>query len=544
MKKDVPPPRPRGRRISAESYAVDAHYPTRRSAVMGASVVSTSEPRAAQAGAMALAQGGNAVDAALATAIALTVTEPVSNGLGSDAFALVWDGKRLHGLNASGRAPAGWAEGQFGEGGVPFRGWNSVTVPGAVSAWVTLSERFGRLPFEDLFEAAIRHARDGFLVSPVVAASWQAQAADLAGYAGFADTFMPGGRSPRAGEVFRAPHMAHTLEEIARTRGASFYRGRLAEAMAAHAADHDADLSLADFEAHRPDWVEPLSVPYGEVTVHELPPNGQGIAALIALGLLDRLDLGPTADDPLTLHLEIEALKIALADAYAHVADPEHMRIDPADLVDPARLDRLAAGIDPRRASKVVPRRARPGGTVLLVAGDADGMMVSFIQSNYAGFGSGIVVPGTGISLQNRAACFTAEPGHPNAAGPGKRPFHTIIPGFLMDADGPVAAFGVMGGEIQAQGHAQVVVRMERYGQDPQTAADAPRFRILPDGRLALEPTMASDVVRTLSGLGHPVAKDAIAGYFGFGGAQILRRLEGGYAAGSDPRKDGQAVAL
>ncbi|TVQ55884.1 MAG: gamma-glutamyltransferase family protein [Rhodobacteraceae bacterium] len=525
----------------------DPLYPSRRSPVLAENVVAASQPLAAQAGLSMLAQGGNAVDAALATAIALTVLEPTGNGIGSDAFCILWDGSALHGLNASGRSPMAWRPDRFaGRAAMPFRGWEAVTVPGAVSAWVALSARFGRLPFEALFAPAVRYAESGYAVTPAIAALWAKAAPELAGQPGFAETFLPGGRPPRAGERFACPAMAATLREIAETRGESFYRGRLAARIAAAARAGGAALVAADLEAHTADWVEPIAQDFDGVTLREIPPNGQGIVACMALGVLAHTpirDLAP--DDPLALHLQIEAVKLALRDAEAYVADPAHMtEVMAAHLLDPDYLARRARLIDLDRATDFGAGAPRHGGTVCLAAADASGMMVSYIQSNYAGFGSGVVVPGTGVSLQNRGAGFTPAPGHPNGAGPGKRPFHTIIPGFLMQGDAPLAAFGVMGGSIQAQGHAQISLRMELWGQDPQTAADAPRWRVGDGLSVAVEPTIAPETRAALAAMGHGVSTDGPDAAFGFGGAQIVRRLGAGYAAGSDPRKDGCAVGF
>ena len=520
-------------------------YASRRSPVFARNIVATSEPRAAAAGIEAISRGGNAVDAAIAAAITLTVTEPTGNGIGSDAFAIVWDGGRLHGLNASGRAPQGWREGMFGAQGVPYRGWNSVTVPGAVSAWVALSERFGKLPFERLFERAVDYAAGGYNVSPIIAAVWAASAEDLRPQPGYAEHFLPNGAPPRAGDLFRNPAQAATLRAIAETRGEAFYRGALAEKMARHAAAHGGHMTTEDFARHEPEWCGTIAQAYGGRVLHEIPPNGQGIAALIALGILSHFDLGADPDGVDALHLEIEAMKLALADVAAHVGEPETMRYRAADLLDPAYLASRAGLIDPARAQAFTTGKPKSGGTVYLATADASGMMVSYIQSNYAGFGSGVVVPGTGISLQNRGAGFVAEPGHVNAPGPRKRPFHTIIPGFLMQDEAPLMALGVMGGFIQAQGHMQMVVRTEHFGQDPQTAIDAPRFRVIEGLTVAIERHLDAGVLQGLADRGHEITFDPPGGgSFGFGGAQAIRRIDGGYMAGSDPRKDGHAAAL
>lgn len=521
-------------------------YPSRRSPVMARNMVATSQPLATQAGLQMLAQGGNAVDAALATAIALTVVEPTGNGIGSDAFAIVWDGDELHGLNASGRSPQAWTPDRF-NGEIPYRGWESVTVPGAVSAWVTLSDRFGALPFADLFAPAIRYARDGFPVSPIIATLWARAAEELAEQPGFAACFMPKGRAPEAGEIFASPHHARTLELIAQTKGRAFYEGALAEQIAGFAAQHGAALTVDDLRTHRPDWCGTISRSFDDVTLHEIPPNGQGIAALMGLGILSHTTIRDQApDDPAALHLQIEAMKLALADAETYVADPHHMAPVSADaMLDDAYLAARAALIDPARAQDFGAGAPKDGGTVYLTAADAQGMMVSFIQSNYAGFGSGVVVPGTGIALQNRGAGFSLDPVSQNVVAGGKRPFHTIIPGFVTDAHGPRLSFGVMGGPMQAQGHVQMVLRTALWGQDPQTAADAPRWRVTQGLGVACETTLRSATLQALRDMGHDITLEAPDNAFGFGGAQLIARgPDGTYTGGSDPRKDGQAAGF
>jgi gamma-glutamyltranspeptidase/glutathione hydrolase len=523
-------------------------YPSRRSAVVADNMVATSHPLAAQAGLSMLARGGNAVDAALATAIALTVLEPTGNGIGSDAFAIVWDGAELHGLNASGRAPSAWDAGWFeGHDRVPFRGWDSVTVPGAVSGWVALSDRFGVLPFASLFDPAIGYARDGFLVTPVIASLWQRAAEELKDQPGFADTFLPRGRAPRAGERFASPDHARTLTQIAETRGTAFYQGPLAAQIAANAALHGAALTAGDLAAHSADWCGTIARRFDDVILHEIPPNGQGIAALMALGMLSQTGIRDLpADDPAALQLQIEAMKLALRDAESYVADPDAMQaITTDDLLSDRYLAARARLIDPARAQDFGAGAPKDGGTVYLSTADASGMMVSFIQSNYAGFGSGVVVPGTGIALQNRGAGFSLDPAHQNFVGGGKRPFHTIIPGFLMGRDGPLMSFGVMGGPMQAQGHVQMVLRTQLWGQDVQMAADAPRWRVTDGLGVACETSMPDATIATLRRMGHAISLEAPDNAFGFGGAQLIHRLPGGgYAGGSDPRKDGAAIGF
>ncbi|MBN1936858.1 MAG: gamma-glutamyltransferase family protein [Anaerolineae bacterium] len=537
-----------------QPFSWEFPYPSRRMPILAQNVVATSQPLAAQAGLDALRQpltlpsGGNAVDAALATAIALTVVEPTSNGIGSDAFAIVWDGAQLHGLNASGRAPQALTPERFaGLTQMPVMGWDPVTVPGAVSAWVALSTRFGKLPFADLFEAAIHYARDGFLVSPITALAWARAPEHYAAYPSFAATFAPNGRAPHPGELFRCPDQARTLETIAATKGEAFYRGALAERIAAHAKATGGLLTMDDLASHAPEWVTPLAQAYHGYALHEIPPNGQGLAALIALGILQHLDLAQyPVDSADSLHLQVEAMKLAFAEAHRHIADPAWMEVPPEALLAADFLAARARQIRMDAAQFPTSALSTDHGTVYLTAADASGMMVSYIQSNYMGFGSGIVIPGTGISLQNRGAGFRLETGHPNRVAGGKRPYHTIIPGFVTREGQPVMSLGVMGGHMQPQGHVQMMVRLFDYGQNPQAASDAPRWYI-EEGltALSLEPGFAPEVVAELRRRGHKVTTDLPPNRFG--GAQLIYRLENdnqltGYCAGTDWRKDGQAV--
>src|SRR6266496_154275 len=456
-------------------------YAWPRKPLLAQNVVATSQPLAAQAGLQMLAAGGNAVDAILATAITLSLVEPVSNGIGSDAYALVWDGRKLHGLNASGRSPAAWTPDYFrGKQAMPARGWDTVTVPGCVSAWVEMHGKFGKLPFRKLFEQAIRYGREGFLVSPTIAGQWQSQVDKLKDLPGFAQAFLPEGRAPRAGEKFVFKKHAAALEKIAATKGKAFYRGELAAKLEAAAKKQGGALRASDMAAHRPEWVKPLEMDYRGYTLHEIPPNGQGIVALIALGILANFDLrSHPVDGADSVHLQIEAVKLAFADAWRYVADIDHMDVRPQALLDKEYLKSRSKLIDPKRAQDFGHGNPPKGGTVYLTAADASGMMVSFIQSNFMGFGSGVVVPGTGVSLQNRGSGFVLTPGHPNQVAPKKRPFHTIIPGFVTRNGAPVMSFGLMGGSMQPQGHTQMMVRMADYGQGPQGAIDGPRFRLV-----------------------------------------------------------------
>ena len=530
-------------------------YASRRAPVLARNVVATSQPLAANAGLDMLRQGGNAVDAALAAAIALTVVEPCSNGVGSDAFALLWADDDLTGLNASGRSPALWTPARFaGCQRMPARGWDAVTVPGAVSAWVALSKRFGRLPFADLFAPAIRYASAGFHVGHMTAAAWARAGETYARFPDFLDHFLPTGKAPRPGELFANPHLATTLETIAATEGESFYRGALAERIVAAAKAQGGALRLGDLADHQPEWVAPVLQPYGgaaraasgsplaSIELAEIPPNGQGLAAQIALAILDHLNthsLPPGCAE--WTHLQVEAMKIAIRAAFDHIADANAMRLPPAALLAPEAIRRAASRIG--REAAPLPPAALPASedTVYLAAADADGMMVSLIQSNYQGFGSGVVVPGTGIALQNRGAGFVLAPGHPNQVGPRKRPYHTIIPGFVLRGGKPVLSFGVMGGYMQHQGHVQMVTRVFDHGENPQAASDAPRWQVTPDFRVLLEAGYAPDVARELADRGH----DVEMAEEGFGGAQLVCRLpDGGYCAASDHRREGCAVGF
>ena len=433
-------------------------YPSQRMPVLARNCVATSQPLAAQAGLRMMLKGGNAVDAILATAISLTVLEPTSNGIGSDAFCILWDGKQLKGLNASGRSPAKWTPDWFkGQSKMPQRGWDTVTVPGAVSAWVEMSAKYGKLPFADLFEPAIKYATDGYMVSPTISRLWANGAAELKDQPGYAQAFMPRGRALEAGEKFVSLAHAKTLQRIAETKGEAFYRGDLAEKIAAFSKQHGAALTLDDLAAHTLDWVEPIGLDYRGYTLHEIPPNGQGIAALIALGILENFDVASMpVDSPEATHLKIEAMKLAFADINEYVSDISTMRVTPAQMLDKGYLTERAKLIDMNKAGTPSFGTPSKGGTVYLTAADESGMMVSYIQSNFSGFGSGVVVPDTGIALQNRGSGFSLKPGHANIVAPRKRPFHTIIPGFLTKGGQPVMSFGVMGGSMQEIGRAHV----------------------------------------------------------------------------------------
>lgn len=539
-------------RPTMDRFDHPASYPSRRLPVFARNAVATSHPLAAQAGLRMLAAGGNAVDAAVAAAAVMTIVEPCSNGLGSDAFCILWDGQRLHGLNASGPAPAAWTLEHFRRKlgtearSLPLRGWDTVTVPGAVAAWAALSTRFGRLPFGDLLAPAIDIAERGYAVPFVVAQKWAlaAEVEALVSQPGFAATFLPRGRAPRVGELFRMPGAAVTLRAIAATKGEAFYRGDIAAALARAARAQGGALTEADLAGFAPEWVETIGQDYRGHRLHEIPPNGQGIAALIALGIAQHVDLAALpVDSAASQHLQIEAMKLAFADVYRYVAERGAMAVTTEQLLDPAYLASRAKLIDPKRAQDFGAGNPVKGGTIYLTAADEAGMMVSFIQSNYMGFGSGVVLPEYGLSLQNRGQGFSLDAQSPNVVAPGKRPFHTIIPAFLTDADGaPRMSFGVMGGNMQPQGHLQTLVRMLDHGQDPQTACDAPRWRFNRGLSINVEDAMPSDTREGLRALGHQVESFQDS-YQDFGAGQFIWRLGDpaveGYVAASDPRRDG-----
>jgi gamma-glutamyltranspeptidase / glutathione hydrolase len=527
-------------------------YPAMRHPVFSArGMVATSQPLATQTGLAILRRGGNAVDSALAMSVALTVLEPMNSGIGGDIFALVWDGQTLHGLNGSGRSPAALtpdhvrALGHMQE--MPEHGWLPVTVPGAPAAWSDLHRRFGSLPFDDLVADSLAYAEEGYPVSPVAARDWgwsfESLERDLSAEAfdAWAAIFAPDGHAPAPGEVWRCPDMAHSLRLIAETDGAAVYTGELARAISEHAARSGGLVNADDLAQHASDWVDPISVSYRGYDVWEMPPNGQGLAALIALNILEGFDIGRTPRDSMTsYHRQIEAMKLAFVDAQRFVADPAHSSVPVAALLSKgyaagrrALIGELA--LDPE------PGVPQQGGTSYLCVADQAGMMVSLIQSTCGGFGSGIVVPGYGVALQNRGVGFSLEAGHPNAVAPSKRPRHTIVPAFLTYGTEAIGPFGVVGGHAQPQGHVQLIVNTLDYGMNPQAAHDAPRWFWWEGREIKVEPATAAALVAELEAHGHLVEVDHEIDVFGCG--QALWRLPGGiYVGGSDGRTDGCAL--
>ncbi len=537
-----------------------SHYPTLRTPVFARNLVATSQPLAAQAGLRVLQGGGNAVDAAIAAAAVITMTEPCSNGLGSDNFAIVWDpeSQRLHGLNSSGTAPAAWSLDYFerkygGQQKIPQRGWDSVSVPGAVAGWSLLHGRFGKRTFADVLAPAIEYSERGFAVSPTVQDKWVRATPLLRNHPGFAEHFLPKGRAPEVGEHFVLAGAARTLKLIADSRGAAFYRGEIADAIERHARAHGGAMTAADLSAYWDfaqlhGWVGTINTPFHGYELHEIPPNGQGIAALSCLGILRHTALASYAVDSADWHhVAIEAMKLAFADTYAYVADPRSMTVTPAEMIEDGYLAHRAELIDMKRAQAAAAGRPPLGGTIYLSTADASGMMVSFIQSNYMGFGSGVVVPGYGISLQNRGAGFSLDPASANCVAPGKRPFQTIIPAFLTKRGAPQMSFGVMGGNMQPQGHVQTLTRMLLAAQQPQAACDAPRWKVMNGVDLEIEQTMPRAVSDALVARGHRITRGEDS-YMDFGSGQFIWRLGNaavdGYVAASDSRRDGLAAGF
>jgi len=506
-------------------------------------MVATSQPLAAQTGLEILKRGGNAIDAAIATAACLTVVEPTSNGIGGDAFALVWTDGKLHGLNASGRSPEGISIEKvkaLGHETMPVHGFVPVTVPGAPGGWAELCKRFGKLSLSECLAPAAAYAREGFPVSPALGKYW-----DIAfrfyvkhrynpAFAPWFDTFAPKGRAPEIGEMWSSAAHAETLEEIGETYAECFYRGWMAADIEAFSACHGGFLTINDMESYAPEWEDPISVNYRGYDIWEMPPNGQGIVALMALGILNGL--------PTTQHNQIEALKLAFVQGMANVTDKERMKFTVKDLLDEDYLSLLRDKIKGDAQTPAVTPPA-PSGTVYLAAADGEGNMVSFIQSNYMGFGSGMVVPGTGIALQNRGADFSLYKSHPNALAGGKKTYHTIIPGFITRGARAVGPFGVMGGYMQPQGHVQVVTNLIDKHLNPQAALDVKRWQWTEGKHILVESGFPDDEIITLSAAGHEIVKTSEVG--GFGRGQIILRdpKTGVLAGGTESRTDGHIAS-
>ncbi len=548
--------------IVERTFAADRHgarpFITRSPAVGKSGMAATSQPIATLAAIEIMQSGGNAVDAAIAANAVLSVTEPMSCGLGGDLFAIIWDArtKRLYGLNASGRSPRGLSPDEFQRREltyIPIHGPLPVTVPGCVDGWAELHQRFGKLPLEKVLVPAIRHAREGFAVTEVIALGWNASAATYRDQPGFAKTFLTNGRAPKHGETFYNLPLAATLEKIARGGRDAFYRGEIARSIDKFMRGVDGFLRHEDLAEHRSEWVEPVSIQYRGYDVWELPPNGQGIVALQMLQLLEGYDIRREGfGSPDHLHLLIEAKKLAFEDRARFYADPAFYAPPGAELISTEYTERRRALIDRHRAATNLTSgnpTLQTGDTVYLTTADKDRNMVSLIQSNFHGFGSGLCPPELGFCLQNRGQLFDLTPGRPNSYAPGKRPFHTIIPAFVTKVGKPVMSFGVMGGDMQPQGHVQILINLLDFDMGPQEAGDAPRVRHFGSsepigkpaepsgGEVQLESGFAPETIRELKQRGHRVA----TGSGDFGGYQAIwyDADKDVYFGATESRKDG-----
>lgn len=527
---------------------------SRRSVVLARNgVVCTSQPLASQAGLEILRRGGNAIDAVVTAAAVLGVVEPYNTGVGGDCFALVWaaQDERLYALNGSGRAPAAASADRLRAAGLssmPPQGVDTITVPGAVGAWEALLDRFGTRSLGETLEPSIELAERGFPVTEIIGHEW-----DLVTQFGFLKNdaakrcFAPAGSAPELGEIVRFPDLARSLRALAHDGARAFYEGELADRILRALDAEGGCFAASDFADARPSWVEPIGVEYRGYRLCEVPPNTQGITALIALGVLEHFDLPSLEFGSVeALHLCVEAVKLAFADRAAHLADPDHMRIRAEALLDPGALASLAEQIERGRAAPARSARSAGGSdTVYLTAADGEGNVVSFINSLYGPFGSGLVAGETGIVLQNRGRGFSLEEDHPNVLRDGKRPFHTLCPAMLLEGGRPRVSFGVMGGDVQAQAQVQFVSSLVDHGLNVQEALDAPRFHYLGGDEVALEGEFAPAVVSGLAALGHQTKEEIHAlGRGGFGGGQAIavHPETGVLWAGSDRRKDGVAA--
>ena len=515
-------------------------YPSRRGLVYGTrGMVATSQPLAAQVGLDALKKGGNAIDAAVAAAACMPVVEPTTNGLGSDMFALVWTKGKLYGLNASGISPEGLTAEMvraMGHDKMPQRGWVPVMVSGAVAGWA-------ELPFEELLEPAAQYAERGFAVTPVIADLWQRGFDLFANREGeefrpWAETFAPKGHAPRPGEIWSCPDMARTIRRIAETKGEAFYKGELADAIDAFARRTGGYIRKSDMEDYAPAWVEPMKVNYRGTDVWEMPPNGDGLVVLAALAVLNNIELdNEHPDSEENFHKIIEAMKLGYEDGLKYISDPRTMRIPPESIIAPEYAKKRAALIG-EKAILPAPGDPLAGATIYLCTADAEGNMVSLIQSNFNGFGSGVVVPGTGISLQNRGFGFSLDPESPNVLAPKKKSFHTIIPGFLSKNGEAIGPFGVMGAFMQPQGQLQVASNLIDFGMNPQEALDRPRWEWIRGKKIVLEESFPEEIAEALRARGHEVGREPDTSIFGRG--QIILRDENGVLVGAtEPRADG-----
>lgn len=533
----------------------NARYPSRRSTVIARNgMVATSQPLAARAGLQVLLDGGNAFDAAVTTAATLNVVEPMSTGIGGDCFALLHlaDTGEVKALNGNGRAPQALGRDVFQERGldtVPLTGMLPVTVPGTVDGWTTLLDAYGTISLADALAPAIHYAEEGFPVTEIIARAWDYLTPKMRATPEAAKHYLiDGERAPRPGEIFRLPALAQTFRQVATNGRDTFYKGEIAQAIVDFSNRNGGFLAKEDFESHTSTWVEPISINYRGYRVYECPPNGQGLAALLALNIATGFDLpGKAPDSTEYLHILIEAMRLGFADAFTYVADPEHADIPLAALLSEAYAAERRAMIKPNQALSEVPA-GRPAGedTVYLTVVDGEGNACSFINSLYHGFGSGMVAGDTGICLQDRGACFVLDPGHRNCWAPGKRPYHTIIPSMITRDGALFASYGVMGGFMQPQGHLQVVSHLIDHHMSPQQALDAPRFRVLENlHAVVFERGVPLRALSDLARIGHRVMPPTEA-LGGFGGGQVILVDQGNGVmfGGSDPRKDGCAIGF
>ncbi|HEY5403590.1 MAG TPA: gamma-glutamyltransferase [Pyrinomonadaceae bacterium] len=515
-------------------------------------MVATSQPLASQVGLEVLKRGGNAVDAAIAMAAVLNVTEPMMTGVGGDMFAIVYwaKTKELKGLNASGRAPRALSLDYFAKNNIkrmPEFGMTSITVPGAVDGWTTLRDKYGTMKLADLLAPAIGYAENGFPVMEKAAEDWNAEVQKLKRTPAAASNYLIDGRAPRPGEIFRQPNLARTLRTIADGGRDAFYKGPIAKSIVDYMKDNGGFITMEDLAATKADWVEPISTNYRGYQVYELPPNGQGITALIALNILEGFDLGAMRSQPAQYyHTMIEAMKLAFADRNRYIADPTFSKVPVSELLSKDYAAKRRALIDPRKALDNPP----PGDinlgsdTTYFTVVDKDGNAVSFINSLFDAFGSGVVGGDTGIVFQNRGSAFSLDPKHPNAIAPGKRPFHTLIPAMVMKDNQLFMSFGVMGGAIQAQGHVQVLVNLIDLKMGLQEAIDAPRYRFTSGRSVLLEDELGSSVIEQLLSMGHVRGKPpgVLRSSMGGGQAIMIDPVSKTLMGASDPRKDGMAL--
>ena len=532
-----------------DGYSPNRFGPGRSAVICQHGAVATSQPLAAQAGLQILRDGGNAIDAAVATAAILNVVEPMSTGIGGDAFMLVYQPKdgTIRGLNASGRAPYA-AELEFftkqGLRSIPsFGSMYPVTVPGTIDGWATLLDECGTMSLAEVLQPAIDYAENGFPVSPQISLAWQDSAAMLAQHPDTAKTYLTNGKAPLPGEMFRQPNFARTLRLIAEGGRDAFYQGEIADKIVRFSDENGGLFTRQDFADHKSDWVEPISTNYRGYDIYEIPPNGQGIAALLALNIVEGFDLGAIGHNSSEhLHYAIEAMKLGFADLYKYVTDPTFVDVPVAGLLSDDYTESQRARISPERANTEPSAGVLPVGsdTVYLCAVDSDRNVVSFINSLFAGFGSGLTAGDTGIMLQNRGAGFSLNPNHANCIAPHKRTLHTIIPGMIAQNGVPLVTFGVMGGQMQTQGHLQFVCNLIDFNMDVQNALDAPRFRVMDDSRIMLETGIPMNVQAELAQKGHHIIPGNT--FFGGGQAIFINPSFDTLVAGSDPRRDGCAV--